>query len=38
MERLAGIISRLIQPLAGGPAQLLDGFLGLFAELRRRFR
>jgi hypothetical protein len=38
MDRIACVISRLIQFPAGGPAQLLDGFPGLFAKLRRRFR
>jgi hypothetical protein len=38
MEGIAGFISRVIQSLAGGPAQLLNGFPGIFAKLRRRFR
>jgi len=38
MECIPCLISRLIQSLVGGPAQLLDGPPGLFAKLRRRFR
>jgi hypothetical protein len=38
MERIPCLISCLIQFPAGGPAELLNGFSGLFAKLRRRFR
>jgi hypothetical protein len=38
MERAPCLISRLIHLPAGGPAELLDRFFGLFAKLRHRFR
>jgi hypothetical protein len=38
MECTPGFSSRLIQFLAGGLAEVLDRFSGLFAKLCRRFR
>jgi len=37
MERVPSLVTRLIEPPAGGPAQCLHGFLGLLAKLRRLF-
>jgi hypothetical protein len=38
MERAPRLVTRLIQFLAGGPAQFLHRLLGLLAKLRGLFR
>jgi hypothetical protein len=38
MERVACLISRLVEFPAGGPAQFLQRLFGIPAKLRRRFR